>query len=304
MINNKLSVTIGIPAYNEEANIAYLLRSLLKQKETNFVFKRIIVVSDGSTDNTISQVKSIRDKKIKLIVFKERQGKANAQNEIIKHTNEEVLLILDADVLPVGINFIQSMVEPILKDKNIGLVGADTISVGPRTLIEKIISDSHEFKKYMYRRINHGNNIYLCHGRARAFSKKLFFQIHWPNSYSEDAYSYLYCILNNFKFEYVPKAKVAFRSPQTLIDHINQSGRFFAGRRLMQNHFPKEFVRSQYKIPVTLLINSTWKSFLKKPVTTFIYILLTFYSSFFSSETAAYKAKWSVSPSTKRSIYE
>ena len=52
-MRKKLTVTIGIPAYNEEANVRNLLVSLLAQKETNFKLQEIIVVSDGSTDKTV-----------------------------------------------------------------------------------------------------------------------------------------------------------------------------------------------------------------------------------------------------------
>jgi len=47
-----ITVSIGIPAYNEEANIGKLLSSLIKQKEAGFIIKEIIVVSDQSTDKT------------------------------------------------------------------------------------------------------------------------------------------------------------------------------------------------------------------------------------------------------------
>lgn len=46
----KLSVSVGIPAYNEEQNIASLIFGILKQKVNNITLKEIIVISDGSTD--------------------------------------------------------------------------------------------------------------------------------------------------------------------------------------------------------------------------------------------------------------
>ena len=53
---NTQSITIGIPAYNEEANIKYLLKLLLNQKIKNAAIHEVIVVSDGSTDGTVLQV--------------------------------------------------------------------------------------------------------------------------------------------------------------------------------------------------------------------------------------------------------
>ena len=52
-MSSKPTVTVGISAYNEEHAFPALLESLLKQSQTSFVFEKIIVVSDGSTDNTV-----------------------------------------------------------------------------------------------------------------------------------------------------------------------------------------------------------------------------------------------------------
>ena len=51
-MNKKLTVSVGIPAYDEEANIKSLLEAILQQRQENFILKSIIVVSDGSTDRT------------------------------------------------------------------------------------------------------------------------------------------------------------------------------------------------------------------------------------------------------------
>ena len=57
----KPTLSIGIPAFNEEANIYFLLKDLLSQKMDQFNLERIIVNSDGSTDDTIEQVKRIKN---------------------------------------------------------------------------------------------------------------------------------------------------------------------------------------------------------------------------------------------------
>ena len=71
MVNNiinkksmkQLRVTIGIPAYNEENNIIPLLTSLVNQKTSQVVVEKIIVMSDGSSDNTVGSVKLLKNKK-------------------------------------------------------------------------------------------------------------------------------------------------------------------------------------------------------------------------------------------------
>ena len=55
----KPTVTIGIPAYNESANIGRLINDVLGQKQNHFRLAKIIVVSDCSSDATVSIVKKI-----------------------------------------------------------------------------------------------------------------------------------------------------------------------------------------------------------------------------------------------------
>ena len=82
------SVIVGIPAYNEEANILFLLNSILAQKQQNFNIMEILVVSDGSTDRTIKLVKSLKNKKIKTFNDLKRLGKGSRINQLIKpHDN-------------------------------------------------------------------------------------------------------------------------------------------------------------------------------------------------------------------------
>ena len=76
----KSTLTIGIPAYNEEANIGLLLNDITLQKNRNYILKEIIVVSDGSTDSTVKKVEQASIQSIKLIINKKRTGLANVQN--------------------------------------------------------------------------------------------------------------------------------------------------------------------------------------------------------------------------------
>ncbi len=304
MKNKKLTVTIGIPAYNEEANIKYLLKSLLAQKIKRATLLEIVVVSDGSTDDTVLTAKTIADNRVKVINRKQRYGVLKTQNEIVGLSRSDILVLLDADVLPANNYFIEEIIKPIIKDKSIGLVGADTASIKPKTFFERLISDSHQFKTDVYKKIRNKNNIYLCHGRARAFSKNLYSIIRWPDLPPEDAYSYLFCISKGFKFLFAPKAKIIFRSPATFKDHMRQSIRFFIGRNQMEKYFPADFVRKQYQIPASIFWLTFAEHLIKNPVTLSAYLLIFSYIRIISLRKSVQKVAWDVSASSKRIIYE
>ncbi|MBI2621974.1 MAG: glycosyltransferase [Candidatus Levybacteria bacterium] len=300
----KATITIGIPAYNEELNIKFLLKSLLKQKVESADISEIIVISDGSTDRTVEIASSVRDERIKVIDQKARMGGRAVQNEIIKRAKGDILVMLDADVIPVGSNFVDEIIKPILHDKDVGLVGANIVSAKPDTFVEKVISASHELKWALYKRINNRDNIYLCHGRARAFSRGLYRKINWPQNAPEDAYSYLLCKKKGFKFIYASKAKVIFRSPANLADHFKQSNRFVKGKKEMEKYFPASFVKKQYRYSKLLLAQTVTEYLLKNPVAIIGYIAITVYVRIFGIKDWVNHAKWDISPSTKKIIYE
>ncbi len=60
-----LSISIGIMAYNEEANIGRLLQSVFDQRCVNGHIEEIVVVASGCTDNTEDIVRDFGKKRWK-----------------------------------------------------------------------------------------------------------------------------------------------------------------------------------------------------------------------------------------------
>jgi len=85
-----------IPAHNEEEFISKCLDSLIKQTYSDY---EIIVVNDGSTDNTEDIVKGFqkKDSKIKLISFKKGHSAAFGRNQAVKMATGQVVIFIDAD---------------------------------------------------------------------------------------------------------------------------------------------------------------------------------------------------------------
>ena len=90
--NNRL-VSIIIPAHNEERYIEKTLSHIKKQSYRNI---EIIVVDDGSIDNTTKKAKIYADKIIKL---KKRKGVSYARNAGAKVARGDLLVFLDADTM-------------------------------------------------------------------------------------------------------------------------------------------------------------------------------------------------------------
>lgn len=85
--------SIIIPLYNKANHIKKTLQSILDQSFTNF---EIILVNDGSTDNSLNIVKAFIDKRIYIYSIK-NNGVSYARNYGINKTKAEHIVFLDAD---------------------------------------------------------------------------------------------------------------------------------------------------------------------------------------------------------------
>jgi len=88
-------VSVIIPTYNYARFLGEAIQSVLDQTFTDF---ELIVVDDGSTDNTREVVETFKDTRIRYL-WQENRGVAAAQNTGIKASHGEYITILGADDL-------------------------------------------------------------------------------------------------------------------------------------------------------------------------------------------------------------
>lgn len=92
-MKSAIKFSIVIPLYNKEECIAQTLRSVLSQTYSTF---ELIVVNDGSTDNSSLIVSTFNDERIRL-VNKTNGGVSSARNKGIELARNEYIAFLDAD---------------------------------------------------------------------------------------------------------------------------------------------------------------------------------------------------------------
>jgi glycosyltransferase involved in cell wall biosynthesis len=91
-MNGQPSVTVVIPAYNMDDCICRAIRSVLRQTHLP---QEIVVVDDGSTDNTRSAANKFGG--LVRVIDQCRSGAAQARNAGIRASNSEIIAFLDAD---------------------------------------------------------------------------------------------------------------------------------------------------------------------------------------------------------------
>lgn len=299
----KPTVTIGIPAYNEEGNIAILVKSLLNQNRKNYDLKTIVVNSDGSTDKTSQLIQEIakRNRKVKLINNKVNKGVAYRQNEIIQKTNSDVLVLLNADVLPTSKNTIENLVKP-LAENTVDMVCPIAIPLKGETFFEKVLYASVMFKNDFFETYNNGSNIFTCRGAARAFNKKMYKTLNFTQSLDEDAFSYLTCKTKGFRYSLVKQSGIYYKLPSNITDHENQSMRFFGPKTKLDKTFGKKNVKDSYKIPFTQLFRPYFKFLIRYPLYLSLYTVLSIYMKIKSANYDSSKDSWSIAKSSKTLI--
>lgn len=106
-------ISIIVPLYNKQAQVKKTLNSILTQTYGDF---EIVIVDDGSTDNSVEVVESVYDKRIRLF-RKDNGGPASARNLGVKMARGEWILFLDADDTLVE-SVLGLVVENIKKNKH------------------------------------------------------------------------------------------------------------------------------------------------------------------------------------------
>lgn len=98
-----------IPAYNEEKTIGDVLSIL--EKVT--LIQKIIVVSDGSTDNTVQAASNYN---VEVIELQENRGKGGALKAGLENLSADVVLFLDADLIGLTVEHVHNLLEPVMYD--------------------------------------------------------------------------------------------------------------------------------------------------------------------------------------------
>ena len=113
-------VSVIIPCYNQGKYVSDAINSVLAQTYKDI---EIVIVNDGSTDNSNEIIKTFADKYKNILFFDENKNKGviNARNVAIEAANGEYILPLDADDT-IEPTYIEKAVKILNENPNIGIV--------------------------------------------------------------------------------------------------------------------------------------------------------------------------------------
>jgi dolichyl-phosphate beta-glucosyltransferase len=92
-------VTIIVPAYNEERRIKLTLEAINEHFKCKPLTRELLVVDDGSRDNTVEIVASLKKDidHLQVVTYKPNRGKGYAVRKGVEHSSGRVILFTDAD---------------------------------------------------------------------------------------------------------------------------------------------------------------------------------------------------------------
>jgi poly-beta-1,6-N-acetyl-D-glucosamine synthase len=221
IVSSRPPCSVGVMAYNEEANIANAIDTILRQQVSSSAVMELIVVASGCEDRTAEIVSEIacREPRVRLIEQERREGKASAINLFISAARAPVLVLVSADLLVEEGTF-----EALLRhfdDPSVGMVGGRPTPVnGESTFL--------------------GHAVHLqwrLHDRIARESPKLGEIVAFRNvvpsiplDTAVDEISIQALITQlGYRLVYEPEAIVYNRGPATVRDFLRQRRRIYAG---------------------------------------------------------------------------
>ncbi len=218
---DSIGCSIGIMAYNEEANIAHTLQAILEQQGPSMCIEEVIVVASGCTDRTVPIVAEIasQEPRVRLCVQEKREGKASAINLFLKQATSQVAILIGADVIP-AVGAVESLCKPF-KDPMIGMVGGRPVPVNdPATFMGHAV-----------------HLLWRLHDRVARISPKLGEVIAFrnvisgiPGNSAVDEIS-IQALISQLGYQliYEPECVIYNKGPLTIRDFLKQRRRIYAG---------------------------------------------------------------------------
>lgn len=219
--DGRVGCSVGIMAYNEEANIARTIQAVLQQQGPSIRIEEVIVVASGCTDRTVPIVGEIaqEEARVRLCVQEKREGKASAINLFLKQTRSEVAVLIGADVIPDEAAF-EQLCAPFL-DPKIGMVGGRPVPV----------NDADTFMGHAV------HLLWRLHDRVARSHPKLGEVIAFrnvisgiPTNSAVDEIS-IQALISQLGYDliYKPECVVYNKGPVTVRDFLKQRRRIYAG---------------------------------------------------------------------------
>lgn len=209
-------VTIVVPCYNEEKTISRTINSLFELDYPKEEL-HLILIDDGSTDNTFSILKQFEGGNNIKVIKKENGGKYTAQNLGLLYTETPFVGCLDSDSL-VHPQALKRIMNTFSKNEDVSAVIPSILVTSSKNIIEKVQKAEYDLIVFNKKMFSFLSAIHVTPGPFAIFKKKVFDEIgpyrHAHNT--EDQEIALRMHQHGYKIENCSEAYVYTSVPSTI----------------------------------------------------------------------------------------
>ncbi len=237
--NVKYSYCLVVPAYNEESIIEDKIRSILSI-EYDPELMSIILVSDGSSDNTVSIMKKYEnDKRVLVLDENDRKGKTNIINKSMLKNKRDITLFSDANVM-LDKNIINEL-NQCFNEEDIGTVCGQLSYIDAETGVAKSGGLYWQYEEFIKESESNTGSLMGADGSIFAIRTNLYREL--PLYVLDDFSTSMGTIFQGFRLVFSKRVKAYERVPEVASEEFSRKVRI-ANRSINTTLFLKnELVR-------------------------------------------------------------
>ncbi len=222
------SVSVLIPAYNEQDSLRGTVESVLKSDYNNI--KEVIIINDGSKDSTLKIALELQKKYPKVRVLnKKNSGKADSLNKAVKIAKGELIAVVDADSYP-DKNAISSMTG-YFDDSQVGAVTTRILVRYRDNFLRRMQAIEYKVIAFTRKLLGFLDSIYVTPGPMALYRKSALKKIHGfdKKNMTEDIEATWHLIHQGYKIRMSFVSKSSTVAPKRLSDWLKQRIRWNIG---------------------------------------------------------------------------
>lgn len=222
------SIAVIVPCYNEETTVAATCESLLALNYPSDKLE-VILVDDGSTDNTSAAIARFSSHPQVRIISKENGGKHTGLNAGIAATNAEFVGCLDADSF-VDPEALREII-PCFDEPNVAAVTGAMSIHKPSNILEHMQNAEYIFGITFRHAIASINGLYVTPGPFSFYRRSIIEKLGGfrYGHQTEDMEMALRIQQAGYSIENAPRARVYTKAPNTIAKLVKQRTRWTAG---------------------------------------------------------------------------
>ena len=179
------SVSVLVPAYNEQDSIRETVETILKSDYKNII--EVIILNDGSKDDTLKIARELEKEYLRVRVLdKKNSGKADSLNKGIEISKGDLIAVVDADSYPDS-HAISSMVG-FFNDKKTGAVTTRILVRKKDNMLRKMQSIEYKIIAFTRKLLGFIDSIYVTPGPMALYRRSALVAIGGfdPKNMTED----------------------------------------------------------------------------------------------------------------------